>query len=420
MAEMLPSLGPDTGSDNIGMKLAKDPSLLALHPSTTSESLNQPLTVLQSGLSESTPSHVSQTMPFKIPPPWHVKSMPPPPPPTSPHYHPRPTVFTLPEQDAVKKRKRKEDSHDHPNYVSPYKAPSTSMYQPRPKPVSSHFESGSIGTYTGFVEFLEDPNVPITFGGVAPPLPPHRPIIPGWQDFSWKLSNHPPVGTQPLVDSRTKIYAGLDNDPEWHRKYRCGVGESHPLNPGQVPTSNSHSKRSSAQEMVSPKSISNRIQTISAPYASFQTNPISTQAPIAANLPISATTIYPAQSSSVISSKPTAYPQPTTRVAAVRSTSPTPLPRPQVSAADIRRRPSLYKIPAWPNFLEPSSTTLDGRQNQIRNAGSDGSRFLQLNMAQQARAATSHTPNMTPSPFQSPVQPPPKQHGSTPKHSPNL
>ncbi|ESZ99485.1 hypothetical protein SBOR_0148 [Sclerotinia borealis F-4128] len=425
IAEMLPPLAPGTEPDD--MNLARCQPVHSLQPPTTLESFLQPLNSLQSETSESPASHVSQTIPFKIPPPWYAKSMPPPPSPTSPYYYSKSNIFTLPDQDYAKKRKYEEDSHQYSNYVSPYKVSSTSMYQPRPKALPSHSEISPIGGNTGFVDFLEDPNVPTTFGGVPPPLPPHRPIIPGWQDFSWKSSDYLPPRHLPSVDVRTRTFPDVNNDPEWHRKYHNGTGESRCFNPPQIPIRDSRSERF-AYEMVSPKTIPLEIQTISAPYSSVQKEPVSKPSPIPEELPTCATSIHPAQSFSVVSLKHATHPQPTPEVVAARNISPSPPPRQQVTAADIRRRPSLYKVPAWPHSVESNQATSSNASgsgpNQILHAGSDTSRTLQCHIPQQATTAVSHTPNNPSTSLPNPVSQPPKQQAPTPapapKHSPNL
>ncbi|KAI9642538.1 hypothetical protein NHQ30_009343 [Ciborinia camelliae] len=419
IADMVPSLAPGIEQD---MNMARSRSIHALHHPTAFESFQQPLNVLQSDLSESSQSHVSQTIPFKIPPPWYGKSMPPPPSPTSPYYFAKSTMFTLPEQDHAKKRKHEEDSHEYSNCVSPYKLSSTSMSQSRPQALPSHSEFSPISGHTGFVDFLEDPNVPTTFGGVPPPLPPHRPIIPGWQEFSWKPSDNLPPRRPPSVDSRTKISLDVNNDPEWHRKYHYVAGDSR-LNSQQVLVRNSQSERF-AQETVSPKSIPHEIQTILAPYSLVQKLPISESSPILSKPPASATAINPGQSSLMVSSKPPAYAQPTAQVVAARNTSPSPPPRSHVTAADMRRRPSLYKIPEWPHLREDdhasSSATLGECRHNTRDAERNIPRPLHSNTPHQVKAATFHTSTATSSSLQSPVPLTAKQQAPAPKHSPNL
>ncbi|QSZ32361.1 hypothetical protein DSL72_001935 [Monilinia vaccinii-corymbosi] len=422
-ADIAPLLAPATEPGDMGM--ARCRSIHALHPPATFASSLQPLNVLQSDLSNPSPSHVSQTIPFKIPPPWYAKSMPPPPSPMSQCHYSKSATFTLPEQDNAKKRKHEEDSNkhssEHSNYVSPYKLSSTSMYPPRSKAVPSHSEFSTVGGHMGFVDFLEDPNVPTTFGGVPPPLPPHRPIIPGWQDFSWKPADYPPSTCPSSVDSRTRTLNYTSNDPEWHRKYYYGVGDSRCFNLQQIPTRNSQNDRFD-QDMVSPKSTPHEIQIISAPYSLGQKEPIPKPSPVPTRLPASATTTHTAHSPRMLFSKPTTCSQPVPRIVTVRSPSPPPCP--QVTAADIRRKPSLYKVPAWPHSREDSQATrsmaLGERLSQTCDPESSNSRSLYPKIPQQAKAIASHTPNETSSSLQKPIPQPPKQQALAPKHSPNL
>ncbi|KAJ8067929.1 hypothetical protein OCU04_003512 [Sclerotinia nivalis] len=409
IAAMVPLLGPGPGLDNMNMGRCRSDH--GLHPPTTFDSFFQPLNILQSKLSESSPSHISQTKPFKIPPPWYAKSMPPPPSPTSPYYYSKSTVSTAPEQAYTRKRKHEEDPSEYSNDVSPYVS-STSTCQSRAKPLPPHAEYGSFSGHTGFVDFLEDPNIPITLGGVPPPLPPHRPIIPGWQDFSWKPSDYPPPRR-----SHRNMLPDVNSDPEWHRKYYCGNGESRWLNPQNVLIRNSQNERF-AQELVSPKSIPRELQTTSTPYAysSMQKEPIPKKLPI--------TGIHPSQSSSMVSSKPTTNPQPIPAVVPARNISPSPPPTSHVNAADVRRRPSLYRIPAWQHSTDnnqaSSSIALGERQNKTCNDEINDSRTFHSNIPQQAKTVTSCTPNAALSSLQSPVPQPSKQQMPAPNHSPNL
>ncbi|RAL62122.1 hypothetical protein DID88_002608 [Monilinia fructigena] len=398
--DMVSLLAPATKLNDMG--LARGQSIHAQYPPITSESNLQSMNAIQADLSESSSLHVSRTIPFKIPPPWYSKSMPPPPSPTSSYYCSRSTIPTLPQQDHAKKRKTEEDSSRHstelPNYVSPYKVSSNYMHRPRPKAVPSHSEYSTSGEHMGFVDFLEDPNVPTTFEGVPPPLPPHRPIVPGWQDFSWKPVDYLPSTLPQSVDSCTRTLPDVNNDHEWHRKYYYGVGDSRISNPQHISTMNPHSERFS-QEMVSPKSIPHEIQ-ISAPWPAIQKEPIPKQSPVSTRLPASVQTAHPAHSPRMVLTKSTAYSQPASRITNVRS--PSPLPRPQVTAADIRRKPSLYKVPAWPHSREDnpvtSSTALGKHPSQACGAESSNSRSLHPNMPLQVGATASHTPDVASSP----------------------
>ncbi|KAA8569890.1 hypothetical protein EYC84_002233 [Monilinia fructicola] len=408
------------------MGLSRGQSIHAPYPPPpTSESSLQPLNVIQADSSELSPLRVSQTIPFKIPPPWYSKSMPPPPSPTSPYYYSKSTIPTLPQQDYAKKRKLDEvsnrNSTEVPNYVSPYKVSSNYMNQPRPKAVPTHSEYSTNGEHMGFVDFLEDPNVPTTFGGVPLPLPPHRPIVPGWQDFSWKPVDYVPSTLPPSVTSRTRTLPDVNNDHEWHRKYYHGAGDSRISNPQHISSTNSHSERF-AHEMVSPKSIPHEIQIISEPRPAVQIESIPKQSPVSTRIPASAQTAHPALSPRMEMSKSTAYSQPVSRITNVRS--PSPPPRPQVTAADIRRKPSLYKVPAWPHSREDnqatSSPALGQRVDQICDTESSNSQSSRSNIPPQVKAIASHIPDVASSSPQILVPRLPNQQSSAPKHSPNL
>ncbi|KAF7877356.1 hypothetical protein EAF04_001038 [Stromatinia cepivora] len=422
IADMVPLVGPGPELDDMNMSRYR--SVHGLHPPTTFDSFCQPLNVLQSELSESSPSHISQTIPFKIPPPWYAKSKPPLPSPTSPYYYSKSTLSTVPEQAYTKKRKHEDDPSEYSNYVSPYVS-ATSMCQSRAKPLPSHSQCGSFSGHTGFMDFLEDPNVPTTFDGVPPPLPPHRPIIPGWQDFSWKPSDYPPPRW-----SHRNMLPDVNSDPEWHRKYYCGNSESRWFNPQNISIRNSQNERF-AQEMVSPKSIPREVQTISTPYtySSMQKEPILEPSPIPAKLPTSATSIDPPQFSSLVSSKSAKNPQsipavvPATNISLPLPPPPPPPPPSHITVADVRRRPSLYGVPAWPHSTggnRASSIALGERQNQKRDTEISDSRTLHPNIPQQAKTVTSRTPNAALSSLQSPVPQPSKQQMPAPNHSPNL
>lgn len=416
MADMIPLL--DSGIEHNDIDMASR-SANALHPPTTLESISQPLNVLQSELSESPLSHTTQNIPFKIPPAWYTKSMAPPPSPTSSYYYSKSTIFTAPDQDCAKKRTREEDPPEYSNYLSPYVS-STSMYQSRPKALPSQPEHSPITGHTGFVEFLEDPNVPATFGGVALPLSPHQAIIPGWQNFSWKPPDHLPPRSSPSVDVRKRILSDVDNDPEWHRKYHYGAGRC--INSQQISTGNLWTERF-AHEMVSPKSMPHEIRNVS-PYSPTQENSVSGASITPTKLPAFTAAIQPVLSSSMGSPKTATQRHSTSRAVTVRSISPSPHPLPQVTAEDIRRRPSLYKIPAWPHSTDDnqasSSAAFCQRLHQTGDTESSNQRFLYSNITQQAKPALSHTSNVPPYSLHSPTPKLPKQQIPTPKHSPNL
>lgn len=412
-------LSPGPGLDGMNMSICR--SLHGLQSPTTSGSFSQLLNGPQSGLSEPSTSHISQIIPFKIQPSWYSKSMPPPPSPTSPPYYSKSTVSTAPEQAYTNKRKREENSFENSNCVSPYVS-SASTNESRAKPLPSHEEYGSVSGHTGFVDFLEDPNVPTTFGGVPPPLPPHRPTIPGWQYFSWRSSDSPPPRR-----SHRKMLPDINSDPEWHRKYYYGNGESRWLNPQNISILNSQNEKF-AQELVSPKSIPLEYQPISTPYAysSMQKERISQPSPMPEKLPTSVTGIQPSRSSSMDSSRPTTNPQSVAAVAPTRNISPSPPPPPpsHVSAADIRRRPSLYRIPAWQPSTDTNQTSpsvsLDERQNKTYNDMINNSQTHHSTIPQQPKSITSYTPNAALSSLQNPIPQPPRRKTTAPNHSSNL
>ncbi|TEY40399.1 hypothetical protein BOTCAL_0433g00090 [Botryotinia calthae] len=410
IADMAPLLDPCTEPDE--MNRTRCYSVNATDKTVTFDTSLQPLKVPQSELPESSHSHISQTIPFKIPPSWYAKSILPPPSPTSSYYYARPTTVTTPEQDHAKKRKH-QDSSENSNHVSPYMS-SASMYLPRPNVLPCNSNTSPIYGHTGFVDFLEDPNVPTTFGGVPLPLPPHRPIIPGWQDFSWKQPGYSIPKRVPSVDPRAKVFSSINNDSDWHRKYYSGVVDPNCLNSQHVTVGNSPSERY-AQEMVSPKTIPLITQTKPVSYPSIQTKlvPESCHMPTKMSTSVITTSVQP---SSIISSNSAAYSQPTHPVTSVRHTCPSQFPRSQVTAADIRRKPSLYRIPAWPHLLDhkkdSSPAALDERQNATRVAESNDIFFPHSNTTQEARPTTSHTQNSISSLLQTPVSHPSRPQAS--------
>ncbi|TGO21904.1 hypothetical protein BPAE_0194g00090 [Botrytis paeoniae] len=420
--DMTPSLDHCTESDE--MNRARCQSVKGMYKTATFDTFLQPLNVPQSGLPVLSPSHISQTTPFKIPPPWYSKSILPPPSPTSPYYHTKSTTFTTLEQDNGKKRKH-QDSSENSNHVSPYMS-SASMYLPRPKGLPSNSNNSSIYGHTGFVDFLEDPNVPTTFGGVPLPLPPHRPVIPGWQDFSWKLSDYSPPKRASSIDSRASMFSNINNDLNWHRKYYFGAVDPNCVNSQQVPIGNPPSERY-VQEMVSPKTIPLTTQTAPASYPSIQRKLVPELRHMPTKVSTSSTNTCPVQPSSIISSK---YSQPAHPVTLVRHTCPSSFPRPQVTAADIRRKPSLYRIPVWPHSMDnnkaSSSTALCEHQNQTGDTESNDILSPHINTPQQARPTASHTQDSISSPPQTQVPHPSRPQASTSasaspsKHSPNL
>ncbi|KAF5867985.1 uncharacterized protein Bfra_007181 [Botrytis fragariae] len=420
--DMAPSLDHCTEPDE--MNRARCHSAKEINKTATFDTFLQPLNVPQSGLPVLSPSHISQTTPFKISPPWYAKSILPPPSPTSPYYHAKSTTFTTPEQDNGKKRKHK-DSSENSNHVSPYMS-SASMYLPRPKGLPSNSNNSSLYGHTGFVDFLEDPNVPTTLGGVPLPLPPHRPVIPGWQDFTWKPSDYSPPKRASSIGSRASMFSNINNDPNWHRKYYFGAVDPNCVNSQQVPIGTPPSERY-VQDMVSPKTIPLTTQTAPASYSSIQRKLVPELRHMPTKVSTSSTNICPVQPSSVISSK---YSQPTPPITPLRHTCPSPFPRPQVTAADIRRKPSLYRIPAWPHSMDnnkaSSYTALFERQNQTGDTENNDIISPQIKTPQQARPTASHTQDSVSSPTQ--IQAP---HSSRPqastsvsasssKHSPNL
>lgn len=407
--------------------MTKSPFVHALHPPTIFESSLQPPDVLHSDLIHPSSSHVSQTMPFKIPPPWYSRAMPPPPSPSSPYYYPKYTNISFPEQDNSKKRKHEEDVNDNSNYVSPYKASSTSMYQPQPRITASHSNFDSTGGHMGFADFLEDPNVPAFLRGVPAPLPPHRPIIPGWQeDFSWKALDPLPSIRPPSVDPRTKAPPDLNNNLEWHRKYYYGTNGSHCSNGQQDPTRSSQNDKF-AHELISPKSRPVGIQTPPAVLTSSVLNDTTSQpSPISTKLPTPVMVNHPIQSSPITSSRPTTYTQARPPILAIRASS-SPPPRTQVTPADLRRKPSLYKIPAWPpssdNNQTSSSIMFHEHPSQTRNHENHNPRSPLPSLSQNLQTAPSQVQSIPSSSLQSSISPPPKQQQQQPpipKHSPNL
>lgn len=422
--DMAPSLDHCTEPD--GINRARCHSVKAMYKTAAFDTFLQPLNLPQSGLPVISPSHISQTIPFKIPPPWYAKSTLPPPSPKSPHYNAKSPTFTIPEQDHGKKRKH-HNSSENSNHVPPYMS-SASMYLPRPKVLPSNSNTSPLYGHTGFVDFLEDPNVPTTFGGVPLPLPPNRPVIPGWQDFSWKPSEYSPPKRVPSIDSRASMFSNINNDPNWHRKYYLGAVDPNSVNSQQVPIGNPPSERY-VQEMVSPKTIPLTTQTAPASYPSIQPNLVPQVRHMPTKLSTSSTNTCPVQPS-IISSNSATYSQPTHPVTLLRNTCPSPFPRPQVTAADIRRRPSLYRIPAWPHLMDDNkaspSKTLGERQNQTGDTESNGTPSPHINTPRQARPTASQTPDSISSPLQTPIA-----HSSRPKtstsvsassskHSPNL
>ncbi|CAD6449060.1 01b5dca2-0f86-4df0-ab91-68f315d7db85 [Sclerotinia trifoliorum] len=417
---MVPLLSPGPNLDDINMSRCR--SLHRLYPTTTSGSFCQPLNVLQSKLSESSPSHISQTIPFKIPPPWYAKSMPPPPSPTSPYYYSKSTVSTAPEQAYTKKRKHEENSYKYSNHVSPYVSP-TSTYQSRAKSFPSHAEYVSVSDHTAFLDFLEDPNVPITFGGVPLPLPPQYPITAGWQEFSWK-----PSGYLPSRRPHRDMLPGVKSHPEWHCKYHRGNGESRWPNPQNMSIRNFQNQRF-AQELVSPKSIPREIQSSWTPctYPPMQEERISEPSPIPEKLPASITGMQPSQSSSMGSAKPMRNPKSVAALAPTRNISPSPspsLPPSHASAADVRRRPSLYRIPAWQSSTDnnraSSSISLGERQNKTCNDGINDARALHSTIPQQAKSVTCYTPNAALPSLPRPTPQTSRQQMTSSNHPPNL
>ncbi|KAF7959552.1 hypothetical protein EAE96_001168 [Botrytis aclada] len=425
VADMTPLLGHCTEPDKTNR--ARCHSVKTINENATFDNFLQPLNVPQPGLPVISPSHISQTIPFKIPPPWYAKSILPPPSPTSPYYHAKSTTFTTPEQDHGKKRKH-QDSSEIPDHVSPYIS-SASMYLPRLKGFQSNSNTSPVYGHTGFVDFLEDPNVPTTFGGVPLPLPPHRPVIPGWQEFSWKPSNYSPPKRAPSFDRQAGMFSNISNDPNWHRKYYFGAVDPNCVNSQQVLIGTPPSERY-VQEMLSPKTIPLKTQTAPASYLSIQPNLVPELRRMPTEMSTPSTNTCPVQPSSIISSNSVTYSQPTHPVTPVRHTCPSPFSRPQVTAADIRRKPSLYRIPAWPlsmdNNKASSSTALDERQNQISDTEGNGILSTHTNTPQQARPTASHTQNPISSPLQTPVSHSSKPQASTSvsvsssKHSPNL
>ncbi|TGO34821.1 hypothetical protein BHYA_0181g00220 [Botrytis hyacinthi] len=422
--DMAPSLDHCSELDEVNR--ARCHSVKAMYKTATLDTFLRPLNPPQSGLPVISPSHISQTIPFKIPPPWYARSILPPPPPPSPHYNAKSTTFTTPEQDHVKKRKH-HDSSENSNHVSPY-MPSASMYLPRPKVLPSDSNTSPIYGHTGFVDFLEDPNVPTTFGGVPLPLPPHRPVIPGWQDFSWKPSDYSPPKCAPSIDSRASMFSKIDNDPNWHRKYYFSAGDPNCVNSQQVPIGTLPSERY-AQEMVSPKTIPLTTETAPASYPSIQPKLVSQLRHMPTKMSTSSTNTCPVQPS-IISSNSATYSQPTHPVTLVRHTCPSPFPHPQVTAADIRRKPSLYRIPAWPHSMDNNkaspSTTLGERQNPTVDIEHNDTISPHISTPRQTEPTASHTLDSISSPLQTPVP-----HSSRPKtstsvsassskHSPNL
>ncbi|ATZ50876.1 hypothetical protein BCIN_06g03490 [Botrytis cinerea B05.10] len=357
IADMAPLLDPCSEPDE--MNRARCYSVNATDKTAIFDTSIQPLKVPQSELPESSHSHISQNIPFKIPPSC---------------------------------------------------------------PVYGH---------TGFVDFLEDPNVPTTFGGVPLPLPPHRPIIPGWQDFSWKQPGYSTPKRTPSVDPRARVFSNINNDSDWHRKYYFGVVDPNCRNTQQVTFGNSPTERC-AQEMVSPKTIPLITQTKPVSYPSIQTKLVPESCHMPTKMSTSAITTCPVQPSLIISSNSAAYSQPTHPVTPVRHTCPSSFPRSQVAAADIRRKPSLYRIPAWPHLLDnnkaSSSGALDERQNPTCVAESNDIFFPHSNTTQEARPTTSHTQNSISSLLQTPVSHPSRSQASisisasapAARHSPNL
>ncbi|TGO47449.1 hypothetical protein BCON_0277g00090 [Botryotinia convoluta] len=421
VADMTPLLDHCTEPDE--MNRARCHYVKAINETATFDTFLQPLNDPQSGLPVLSPSHISQTIPFKIPPPWYTKSILPPPSPTSPYYYAKSTTFTTPEQDHGKKRKH-QDSSKTANHVSPY-MPSASMYLPRPKVLPSNSNTSPVYEHTGFVDFLEDPNVPITFGGVPLPLPPHRPVIPGWQDFSWKPSDYSPPKRASSIDPRARMFSNI-NDPNWHRKYHFGAVDPNCVNSQQVPIGNFPSERY-VQEMVSPKTIPLKTQIAPASYPSIQTKLVPELRHMPIKMSTSSTNTCPVQPSPIISSNSATYSQPTHPVTLVRHTCPSPLPRFQVTAADIRRKPSLYRIPAWPHSMDnnkaSSSTALGERQNQTRDTESNDILSPHTNTPQQTRPTSSLTQDSISSTLQTPVphsQASTSASASSSKHSPNL
>ncbi|EMR88603.1 hypothetical protein BcDW1_2942 [Botrytis cinerea BcDW1] len=426
IADMAPLLDPCSEPDE--MNRARCYSVNATDKTAIFDTSIQPLKVPQSELPESSHSHISQNIPFKIPPSWYAKSILPPPSPTSSYYYAKPITVTTPEQDHAKKRKH-QDSSENSNHVSSYVS-SASKYLPRPNVLPSNSNPSPVYGHTGFVDFLEDPNVPTTFGGVPLPLPPHRPIIPGWQDFSWKQPGYSTPKRTPSVDPRARIFSNI-NDSDWHRKYYFGVVDPNCRNTQQVTFGNSPTERC-AQEMVSPKTIPLITQTKPVSYPSIQTKLVPKSCHMPTKISTSAITTCPVQPSLIISSNSAAYSQPTHPVTPVRHTCPSPFPRSQVAAADIRRKPSLYRIPAWPHLLDnnkaSSSGALDERQNPTCVAESNDIFFPHSNTTQEARPTTSHTQNSISSLLQTPVSHPSRSQASisisasapAARHSPNL
>ncbi|KAF7942465.1 hypothetical protein EAE99_000515 [Botrytis elliptica] len=407
------------------MNRARCHSIKAMNETATFDTFPRPLNLPQSGLPAISPSHPSQNVPFKIPPPWYAKSILPPLSPTSPHHNAKSTTFTSPEQDHGKKRKHY-NSSENSNHVSPCIS-SASMYLPGPKVLpSSNSNSSPLYGHTGFVDFLEDPNVPTTFGGVPLPLPPHRPVIPGWQDFSWKPSDYSPPKRAPSIDPRASMFSDINNDPNWHRKYYFGAVDPNFVNSQKVYIGNPRSERY-VQEMVSPKTIPLTTQTALASYPSIQTKLVPQLRHMPTKMSTSSTNTCPVQPS--ISNSGT-HSQPTHPVTLVGHTCPSQSPRPQVTAADIRRKPSLYRIPAWTHSIDNNkaspSTALCERQNQTGDTESNGILSPHISAPRQARPTAFHTPDSTSSPLQTPVlhRSRPKTStsasASSSKHSPNL
>ncbi|TGO81574.1 hypothetical protein BPOR_1098g00010 [Botrytis porri] len=425
VADMAPLLDHCTEPDE--MNRARCHSVHPINRPAIFDAFTQPLNDPQSELPVKSPADLSQSIPFKIPPPWYAKSILPSPSPTSPFYYAKCTTFTTPEQDHGKKRKHQSENS---NYVSPYMS-SASMYLPRPKLLPSNSNTAPVYGHTGFVDFLEDPNVPTTFGGVPLPLSPHRPVIPGWQDFSWKPLDYSPPKREPSIDPTARMFSNINNDPNWHRKYYFGAIDPNCANSQQVPIGNAPSERY-AQEMVSPKTIPLKTQTAPESYPSIQTKLVPELRHMPTKMSTSSTYTCPVQPSSITSSNAATCSQPTHPVTLMKHTCPSPFSRPQMTAADMRRKPSLYRIPAWSHSMDnnkaSSSTALGERQIQTRDTESNDILSPHTYTPQQARPIASHTQGSISSPLQTKIA-----HSSRPqesasasasasssKHSPNL